>query len=282
MVKPQLILGGALSLASLSGCSGDKGGSLGQGEERDARLISDVYTWLCNDGTEYQGVFKQEITLEYAPDGLGSLAPPSAGGCQVDKDMFPSSAGPGGEDLPDMNGVPAWASAVDSGELQEMAPGFWRDNVSDNVHSCQDITDLMGSGIELTSASVLTGTATPSPPEVPVVDFGGLTYHSETGAETIEWGDEIEASWGEHGWEQVWVQIRREREGEAWESVTCNATGDTSFTMTSDVWGLMDENLQVESNNIYVAFTMTKEETSEEGLKVEAVTRAMAVGVVQD
>ena len=141
---------------------------------------------------------------------------------------------------------------------------------------------IMGSGIELTSASVLTGTSTPSPPEVPVVDFDGLSYHSETGAETIEWGDEIVASWDEHGWEQVWVQVRREREGEAWESVTCDASGDTSFTMTSDVWDLMDEDLEVESNNIYVAFTMSREDTSEDGLKVEAVTRAMAVGVVQD
>jgi hypothetical protein len=282
MNQYRLAMTAALPALLLLGCSADKGGGDGSGEERDGRLISDVYSWLCDDGSEYQGVFKQEITLEYAPDGLGSLEPPSAGGCQIDKDMFPTGAGSLGTDLPDLSGEPTWSSAVDSGELQEVGAGFWRDNVTDNVHSCQDITDLMESGIELTDAGVLTGTATPAPPEIPVVDFDGLTYHPETGAETIEWGDEIVVSWDDHGWEEVWVQVRREREGEAWESVTCNATGDSSFTMESDVWDLMNEDLEVEHNNIYVAFTMSKEETSEDGLRVEAVTRAMAVAVVQD
>ena len=264
-------------------CKGnDKGGTDWLGEERDARLISDVYTWLCDDGTEYQGVFKQQISLEFAPDGLGSLAPPSAGGCQLNKDMFPADAGAAGADLPDLSSDPRWASAVDSGELSELAAGFWRDDVTGNVHSCNDITDLLESGVELTDAGLLTGISTPAPPEVPVVEFDGLTYHPETGAETIEWGDPVVASWADHGWEEVWVQIRREREGEAWESVTCNATGDSSFTMEQDFWDLMDEDLEVEQNNIYVSFTMSKEEVTEDELKVEAVTRAMAVGIVQD
>ena len=267
-----------LAIAAV-GCSPDKGSGDWSGEERDGRLISDVYSWLCDDGDSYQGVYKQQITLEYAPDGLGSLEPPSAGGCQLDKDMFPSSAGSEGASLPDLDGEPRWASDIDSGELQEIGSGFWRDDVTDNVHSCQNIEELMGSGIELTDAGGLTGTSTPAPPEIPVVEFTGMTDDNGT---TIAWGDELVASWDEHGWDEVWVQIRREREGEAWESVTCNATGDTSFTMESDFWDLMDEDLQVERNNIYVAFNMTKETTSEEGMKVEAITRAIAVGVVQD
>ena len=52
--------------------------------------------------------------------------------------------------------------------------------------------------------------------------------------------------------------------------------------MEQDFWDLMDEDLSVEQNNIYVAFTMSNEDESEDGIKVEVVTRAMAVAIAQD
>ena len=70
-----------------------------------------------------------------------------------------------GADLPDFSSEPRWASAADSGELSELGAGFWKDDVTENVHSCKDITELLESGVELTDASVLTGVTTPAPPK---------------------------------------------------------------------------------------------------------------------
>ena len=100
-----------------------------------------------------------------------------------------------------------------------------------------------------------------------------------------EWpypGTEGWSSWESHEWDEVWVQIRREREGEAWEAVNCNVTGQDSFTVDETIWSLMDENLQVDQNNVYVAFQRTGEELTADGQKVQTATRAMAMGVIQD
>jgi len=90
------------------------------------------------------------------------------------------------------------------------------------------------------------------------------------------------ASWEENDWDEVWVQIRREREGEAWESVTCNATGDSSFSLNEEIWGLLDESLNVERNNLYVSFQRSAEQELDSGDVGLGLTRAMAVAVVQD
>ncbi|MEC8422988.1 MAG: hypothetical protein VX000_04375, partial [Myxococcota bacterium] len=66
------------------------------------------------------------------------------------------------------------------------------------------------------------------------------------------------------------------------ESVTCDATGGDDFAMDDAVWALMDENIQVEQNQLYVAFQRTDSATTADGLVVETVTRAMAVAIVQD
>ena len=116
MKRSTIFMLAGLSGTGLACTATDKGGADWVGEERDARLISDVYTWLCDDGTEYQGVFKQQISLAFAPDGLGSWHRPLRG-CQLNKDMFPSGAGAMGADLPDFSSEPRWASAVDSGSF---------------------------------------------------------------------------------------------------------------------------------------------------------------------
>ena len=266
------------------GCNSGKA-TLGGGPEKDARLIADVYTWECSSSDDdgkvtdvWQGVFGQQIYLQFAPDALEPLDLPSAGGCELGLDMFPSDAGAGGADLANLSGQIRWGTDSSAGEFDSVAEGCWEDDVLDNVHSCTPVSDILESGIALTNAGDLTGAVTPAPSEVPVVTFS----HADGDENTIAWGEEITASWDEPDWDAVWVQIRREREGEAWESVTCNVSGDTSFTLDSSLWSLMDPDLNIETNNLYVAFQNSDQQVLDNGLKVETLTRAMAVAVVQD
>jgi hypothetical protein len=271
-----------LGLACNSGKS-DGDGDGGDGPDADARLITDVFTWDCQDqasGDVYQGAFGQTITLEYAPDALPALRPPP-GGCSADTNMFPTDAGSGGQDLPYVD-EPEWESEEDEGTLRYVAPGFYRDEVFPDVRTCQRVTDILSGGTRLVAAGDLTGISTPSPATVPIVAFDGLSTDPGTGAALIAWGDEVEASWGEHDWDQAWVQVRRETDGEVWESVTCDAGDADAFTMDAAVWDLMDENLQVQQNQLYVAFQREDTQTTPEGLVVTTLTRAIAVAIVQE
>ena len=261
----------------------DNDDSDGGGPISDARLITDVFTWDCEDretGEVYQGAFGQAVTLEHAPSSLQTLRPPP-GGCAANTNMFPTNAGDNGVEIPLVD-EPEWETDVDEGVLRYVAPGFYRDEVFPDVRTCKRITEILSGGTRLLEAGTLSGIATPDPASVPLVEFSGLSADAETGAETIGWGDAVTASWDAHDWDQVWVQVRREREGEAWESVTCDASDGDAFTMSEDVWGLMDENLQVEQNQLYVAFQRTDSAATSDGLIVETVTRAMAVAIVQE
>jgi hypothetical protein len=132
----------------------------------------------------------------------------------------------------------------------------------------------MAGGITLVDAGPLTGAATPPPNAAPTVRFGDR-------ATSIEFGDSVTIEWDAHLWDEVFVQVRREKEGEAWESVTCNATTLDSFDIDEAVWGLMDERIDVDRNNIYVGFQTTGRETVN-GNAVQVLTRAIAVAVVED
>ena len=276
-----------LGLGLVAGCGSGKG-SLGDEDsenDRDARLITDLYTWECEDsvsGSVYQGVFAETVTLEYAPNALAKLTPPSSGGCSANLDMFPSGAGEGAADIPGLDDQVRWETDLATGELEALGTGFYKDDVFSNVHSCQEVDSLLGSGTTLVEAGDLTGIQTPAPVPVPDVSFDGLTFHEETGGSTIEWGDEITASWEAHEWDSVWVQIRREREGEAWEAITCDASAGNSFTLDSAVWDLLDPELEVERNNLYVAFQRSAAAEGEGGLKATTMIRSVAVAVVQD
>ena len=111
------------------GCGSGKseGESLGGGPETDARLISDVRTWRCqnqSESTNFDGVYAQVVTLEYAPDALQTLSLPTLGGCSADLDMFPDGAGDGGSDIPTLSEEPTWETAIDNGHLSELGDGF--------------------------------------------------------------------------------------------------------------------------------------------------------------
>jgi len=89
-------------------------------------------------------------------------------------------------------------------------------------------------------------------------------------------------SWGDHGWDEVWVQIAREREGVAWESATCNGSGATELSLKDEAWGLLDPELDVEQNSLYVGFQRSDTFIADDGSAVQTVTRAVAVALVQD
>jgi hypothetical protein len=279
----------ALTLA-LSGCASGKGELEGEGGEggsvvTDARLLADLYTWQCQEGDfgrQYQGVFGQVVSLEYAPDSLRSLDLPGVGDCVAGLDMFPIDAGADGIEIPGLTGAPRWQTPSNEGVLDEVGLGFYRDDVYPGARTCLDVEELLGSGTTLADAGPLTGAGSPKAKPVPDIDYSGLTVDEVTGAQTLDWGAAIDIAWDEHEWEQVWVQIRRERNGEAYESVTCNATGRDGFAIGDEVWGLMTEDLAVEQNNLYVAFQSSKVDELDDGTSIQSTARAMAVALVND
>ena len=278
----------ALALLTM-GCGSGKGELDGAGADEvmitDARMISNVYTWGCQEGDLgrlYQGVFGQTMSLEYAPDSLRSLELPKPGECTFGLDMFPSDAGPAGTAIPGLSGSPRWVTDSDAGSLTETGAGFYFDDVFPNSRTCLEVEGVIGGGAALEAAGPLTGGTSPAASAVPDVDFIGLTLDSATGAQTLDWGAELDIRWDGHEWDQVWVQIRREREGVAWESVTCNATGRSELSIGADVWGLLNEDVPVEQNNLYVAFENSSVSEMADGTSLQSVTRAVAVAVVND
>jgi len=264
----------------LWGCNSGKSVIDGLGPQDDARLISDVYTWGCDaQGDGYDGVYSQTVTLEYAPDALTELSLPSAGGCSVDLDMFPASAGSGGGELPDISGEPTWATDSDNGTLTLIESGFWKDEIGGDYHGCQSVVEVLSGGTVLGNAGVLEGVKGPEASSMPDVNFYG---EDDDEIDEVAWGDEITVEWDENDWDNVWIQLRREREDIAWESITCNVTGDDSFSITETIWDLLDESLIVDQNNIYVGFETTREAKTDDGLRVETLTRALAVMSVDE
>jgi hypothetical protein len=273
-----LLIGCNIGKTSIGSTADDTGSDEeGAGIDKDARLIADVFTWPCSNGTSlYPGVFAHLITMEYAPDGLRSLELPAAGECTYGLDMFPSNAGEAAADLTSILGTPSWTNDNYSGNLDMMSTGFWTDDVLEDTHSCEEVDQRQQGGTAIEQAGVLSGAATPEPAEMPFVEYDGFDS-------LLEWGDEAMASWDDdHEWSQVWVQIRREVDGEAWESVTCNATGAADFVIDDAIWELFDEELSVDRNNIYIAFQNASTVETDSGLKIDVLTRSIDIAVVTD
>jgi hypothetical protein len=261
------------------GCSDDGLVELGGGPEGDARLTADVYTWECtdlNDGL-WEGVYGFTVALEYAPDGVQDRELPEAGNCTGDLSMFPMDAGNAGSDIPGSDGDPGWSTSTEQGEMESMADGFWYDNALENNHSCFLPEEIVSSGIELTDAASLSGAVTPAAGTLGTVLLGGGEH---TGA--LEFGEDMEVSWDASGWDETWIQVRMEREGQSWGTVTCNATGFESFNVDNRVWSKLNGDLNVEYINLYVGFQNNGIHESESGIKVETVTRAIHVEVVNE
>ncbi len=268
------------------GCN-NKSVGLGAGSEADARLVADLYTWPCSSGgmtdsgattTEdvWEGVFNYRVTFEYAPDALVDRSPP-ASGCVAGGDLFASDAGPGALDVPEID-APAWSNGDVGGVLDRMSPGFYTATVLDNERSCQDAQALLGEGTLLSDSGSFSGARTPQPGVYESVTLTG-DVDSTVG---LTFGATVEASWAASDWNAAWVQIRRENDGALVESVTCNVTDVSSFTVDETVWSLMSSAIQTEVTNIYVAVQTDSTAMTEDGQQIDLVTRAMHVAVVQD
>lgn len=267
----------AIAPAFLAACDPDKI-SLGTGAPPDARLFADVYTWECEDLYTYElyeGVFAYDITLEYAPDNLRDRDLP-ASGCTSSLDLFPSDAGAGSVDIPDVT-TPSWTTGEITGFLAHEGEGFYRDNVFDNVSSCTDAADLLQDGTTIGEAGVFSGASAPPPG-----DLTDITIEGEIDETTgIPFGAEVTASWDVAGWDRAWVQVRREKAGVLVESVTCAAEGD-SYTLGNDAWSLLSDAIEVDVTNVYIAFEVDGTSTTSDGQEIVTSTRAMHVAVVQD
>ncbi len=274
-MKPHL-----LSVLLLVGCESGKI-ALGGGDAVDARLIADLYTWECDDGFgTYAGVYSYLVSLEYAPDNLAPRGLP-ASGCSASLDLFPQDAGAGAHEL-DGASAPTWTNGtvagVDiSGVLAETATGFYFDDVFANQRTCKIIADVQGEGTTIDEAGVFSGVSTPAPEELEAVHVAGLD--ATVG---IAFGDETRVNWNAGSWDESYVQVRREQGGNLMESVTCLTTGSESFTIDDAVWSLMSEFLDVDITNLYVGFQNTDVVEAEDGQKIEVLTRANHVAIVQE
>ncbi len=260
---------------------GNKSVGLGRGEGVDARLYADIYTWNCQQQDtgggvleEWQGVYAYNVTLEYAPDALVDRSVPETG-CSDSLDIFPVDAGAGGHDL---TTAPGWYNNADySGTLSKDATGFYSANVFANAHSCVYPDDLMGDGTSISDADVFSGASTPAPGTVSSVDDG--TDGTNTG---LTFGQDVSLSWEAAGWDESWVQIRREKGGELIQGLTCRTSGTSSFEIDASIWAQMSDALEVDYTNVYIGFGKYDSTITSGGQEIQTWTREMHTAVVQD
>ena len=252
--------------------------------EFDARFISQVFTWPCEDYTEDTatgeidigitvGTYGHELALFYAPNSLEDLLPDS--GCVYGAEMFPIDAGSSSSALEGLQGFPQWSNSLDGGELQG-GGGYWFVDAMTDEHTCDAPGSILQYPVTLGNANQFTGYSTETATYVPMVEFTGFTN-------VIEFGDNVTADWGSNGgWDRVWIEMQRTKDGDVYESVVCNVSGGTSFTLDSDFWGLFDPNIPIEYQHLYVGFEKREMEMTVTEEWVELVTRAVTVAVIQD
>jgi len=273
----KLNLGGDDTAAGGEGGGGiSPTGTLGQGAE--SRLIADLQTWGCWDptsGREYLGAYAMNITLEYAPEGLDDLSLPASGECAGGLSLFPVDAGVDGADLPE---DPWWVTDWDSGPFSWLGPGFYLAEVFGNQHTCQPSDELIDSGVAITRAGEVDGVSTPSSGALDGVSTG-------LGGGGLAWGETPIITWDAAGWQESWIQIRMERDGVAYDTVTCNTTGLERFPVNEAVWDkflYFKEDTPVDVINLYVGFQNNGETEVASGLVVDVITRGVYLEVVQE
>ena len=256
----------------------------GGAEQFDARFISQVFTWPCENYPEDTasgeadielavGTYGHELALFYAPTSLIDLLP--AEGCVYGAEMFPIDAGANGSSLEGLQGFPQWSNSLNSGELQG-AFGYWFMDAMTDEHTCDAPGSILQYPATLGNANQFSGYSTETATYVPMVEFSGFT-------DVISWGDNVTASWGANGeWDRVWIEMQRTKDGDVYESIVCNVSGETSFTLDSDFWGMLDPDLPIEYQHLYVGVEKRNMEIAQTGEWIELVTRAVTVAVIQD
>ena len=247
---------------------------LGNGAETDARFTADVYTWDCGIETEsdetWMGAFGFDVSLVYTPDNLASRELPPVGTCVLGISMFSLDSLEGGTDIPEAD-EPKWVTESGQGRLSRELAGLYYDNVFKNVFSCNPVDTVVASGVELTEAARLTGISTPAAGTLMDVSVGGSTVGG------IAFGEPIDLSWDVDGWDESFIQIRRTRSNILVESLTCNTTGSSEFTMDSVVWDQLNSDLSADRNYLYVGFRNIDDTMSPDGQRAETETRALHV-----
>jgi hypothetical protein len=269
----------ALLLASLTGCA-DPSVRFGKGPGPDARLHADMFTWECRtDDTggnvvdAWEGVYAYDVWMEYAPDALVDRALPSSG-CVKGVDLFPTSAGGGAYDLVT---EPTWSNGDAEGSLARTGTGFYRDEVFGNQSGCARTDELLGDGTLLGGGTPFDGARTPAPGSYEDVRVSSLDAQSG-----IPFGASVDVAWTASGWDESFVQVRREdRSGSLLESVTCPATGG-AFAVDDAVWGLFNSALEADVTNLYVGVQRVQQAEMDDGQIIETVSRAMHVAVVPE
>ena len=270
------------ALAVLAGCENGKIG-LGQGPEADARLIADVFTWYCNTTDdqgeileEWEGAFGYNVTFQNAPDALPDLPFPEEG-CDEGVDMFPADAGAGGAD---MDTAPSWYNSDElTGLITSRGAGYYREEVFANQRTCGYSEDVLGDGTELQDAGAFSGAKTPEPGTFDGVRLSGAEVNPQTG---IPFGAQMDVEWDAGGWDQSFVQVRREQGGQAVQTATCNGGDTGTFEVGDNVWGLMSDVVEVDVTNIYVGVQSRDSVTTSDGLEIELITRMMHIAIVDD
>ena len=254
------------------GCSPDEELLVGVEEGADARLTADLYTWDCtNEESDWMGVLGFDIALEFVPDNLNSRALPPVGSCAYAIDMFALDALQSGDDLPGATGVPDWSTDVLSGEFLEVGPGLWYADVFRNVLSCDDSASVITSGVEVQEAGVFSGLTSPTAGEITSITSNNSSLAG------FPFGELIELDWVASGWDESFVQLRRERNGVAYETVTCNTTGLSAYTINDSAWEMLNPEIIADTNLLYVGFQNRTEDVTEYGQELELVSRALHV-----
>lgn len=253
-------------------------------EQFDARFVSQVFTWPCEDYEEDSaggtmnigttvGTYGHELAFFYAPGSLEDLLPES--GCVYGAEMFPIDAGVNGSSLDGLQGYPQWANPNSGGELQG-GFGYWFVDAMTDEHTCDAPESILQYPATLGNANQFSNFSTETASYVPMVEFSGFTN-------VIAFGDNVTADWGSNGeWDRVWIEMQRTKDGDVYESIVCNVSGQTSFTLNDDFWNMLDPNLVIEYQHLYVGMEKRKMKLTLTEEWIELVTRAVTVAVIQD
>ncbi len=240
----------------------------------DARFVSQVYTWECQNEegngdaiNVFPGTYGHEVALYYAPGNLDDLLLNE--GCQYGLDILPQTAGEGASSIEGLVGYPTWMSDGADGYL-EGGFGYWFQDVMTNEHTCLDPSLILSTPIQLQNALGLSGVSVEQYSEVPSVDF-------EEGVSSLAFGQETQIVWNETQWPRTWVHLRSTKDGEAVEMLTCPINDGNSFSVDSSVWAYFTEALEVDNVELFVGFEHRDVQRSDDGSIVEVLNRVIAV-----
>lgn len=248
-------------------------GATGCGDsEPDGRLVGTLYTNTCDwSGSEWLGVERIQVSLEYIPGALPDRSLPS-GACSLDAHLFAEeNRVSDGDDIPDLEGTPRWTSTTEAGTLDAAQAGLWIDDHAPSG-GCGTVAELAGGGLSLVDAGVFDGVTTPAPSTDP-----GLVYLD--GLRDDEWqkplqrGNPIDISWTGTGWDESFVQIRQLNGDTVRQTLTCNTTGMSAFALTTAVWDQL-EDVGADRVALYVGF-QNRGEVKVKGDTLETLTRVV-------